>query len=278
VKTFKTFFPYKHNYNVTIGLLNFFHEFKVPIAAKIIDIGGGDSFLVDHLLDLGYEDITVLDISSSALERAKERLGNRANNVKWIVAGTLGLITTPIVLVLSLNYGIKLYYRYWRWDRMNPMLYYRWEATMEECEYDWVVGMAARTKWLETIWRADYKGVCSSMFRILGKQWWNISEGLRNGASFFPSVFGKFLFKSRSSPEELGMNRIPADSPVPFALGKRISFPRSGSQCLICPAAREPAGSFPCMPPTTIMTGPAFPLSETYQDVSCGVPLRNNPS
>lgn len=66
--------------------LNFFKEDKIPITAKIIDIGGGDSFLVDHLLDLGYENITVLDISEAALNRAKKRLGNRANHVKWIVA------------------------------------------------------------------------------------------------------------------------------------------------------------------------------------------------
>ncbi|WP_026452625.1 class I SAM-dependent methyltransferase [Aequorivita capsosiphonis] len=53
--------------------------------AKIIDIGGGDSFLVDYLLDLGYTDIRVLDISNAAIERAKKRLGERAMLVKWIV-------------------------------------------------------------------------------------------------------------------------------------------------------------------------------------------------
>lgn len=66
--------------------LNFFKEYKIPTSAKIIDVGGGDSLLVDHLLDLGYENITVLDISSAALERAKKRLGNKANKVNWIVA------------------------------------------------------------------------------------------------------------------------------------------------------------------------------------------------
>jgi len=58
----------------------------VPITAKIIDIGGGDSFLVDHLLDLGYQDISVLDISASAIDRAKQRLGDRATNLIWIIA------------------------------------------------------------------------------------------------------------------------------------------------------------------------------------------------
>lgn len=66
--------------------LNFLKEFNVAKTAKIIDIGGGDSFLVDSLLDMGYLDITVLDISSAALERAKKRIGEKANLVKWIVA------------------------------------------------------------------------------------------------------------------------------------------------------------------------------------------------
>ncbi|WP_312090409.1 class I SAM-dependent methyltransferase [Chryseobacterium sp.] len=66
--------------------LNFIKEFNLPKTAKIIDIGGGDSFFVDHLLDLGYEDITVLDISDASIERAKSRLGNNASKVKWVVA------------------------------------------------------------------------------------------------------------------------------------------------------------------------------------------------
>jgi SAM-dependent methyltransferase len=52
----------------------------------IIDIGGGDGFLVDNLLRLGYTDITVLDISKNAIDRAKKRLGKLAEKVKWIVA------------------------------------------------------------------------------------------------------------------------------------------------------------------------------------------------
>ena len=74
--------------------LDFFKQFKVPTTAKIIDIGGGDSLLVDHLLDLGYQDISVLDISESAIERAKVRLGQKANNVKWIVADAATFVPT----------------------------------------------------------------------------------------------------------------------------------------------------------------------------------------
>lgn len=66
--------------------LDYFTKFNVPKTAKIIDIAGGDSFLVDHLLELGYYDITVLDISAGAIGRAKKRLGRRASKVKWIVA------------------------------------------------------------------------------------------------------------------------------------------------------------------------------------------------
>ena len=66
--------------------LSFLKQFNIPTTAKIIDIGGGDSFFVDNLLDLGYQDITVLDISAVALDKAKQRLGERTDKVKWIVA------------------------------------------------------------------------------------------------------------------------------------------------------------------------------------------------
>jgi SAM-dependent methyltransferase len=54
--------------------------------SAIIDIGGGASRLVDVLLDEGFEDLTVLDISESAVEAAKARLGARAKEVQWVVA------------------------------------------------------------------------------------------------------------------------------------------------------------------------------------------------
>lgn len=66
--------------------LEFVKQFNLPLDAKIIDVGGGDSFLVDRLLELGYRDLTVLDISETAVKRAKERLGAKAESVKWIVA------------------------------------------------------------------------------------------------------------------------------------------------------------------------------------------------
>lgn len=74
--------------------LEFINHFNVPKTAKIIDVGGGDSFLVDHLLELGYEDITVLDISAAAIERAKARLGEKAVQVHWIVSDAAGFQPT----------------------------------------------------------------------------------------------------------------------------------------------------------------------------------------
>lgn len=58
----------------------------LPKTAKIIDIGGGDSKLVDHLLQAGFINLTVMDISAAALEKAKLRLGENAGAVKWIVS------------------------------------------------------------------------------------------------------------------------------------------------------------------------------------------------
>lgn len=66
--------------------LDFISSFQLDKSAAIIDIGGGDSLLVDFLLDLGYTNISVLDISAHAIERAKLRLGEKASLVKWIVS------------------------------------------------------------------------------------------------------------------------------------------------------------------------------------------------
>ena len=66
--------------------LNLISETNLDKDTKIIDIGAGDSKLVDNLIALGFRNITVLDVSSNALNRAKKRLGDRANDVKWIVS------------------------------------------------------------------------------------------------------------------------------------------------------------------------------------------------
>ncbi|MCK5400415.1 MAG: class I SAM-dependent methyltransferase [Flavobacteriaceae bacterium] len=67
----------------SIDLIN---SFGLTKTAKIIDIGGGDSKLVDYLLDKGFENITVLDISAKALDKTKKRLGNKADKINWVVS------------------------------------------------------------------------------------------------------------------------------------------------------------------------------------------------
>ena len=69
--------------------LDFIQSLKLNKDASIIDIGGGDSFLVDFLLADGYTNISVLDISSKAIERAKDRLGTNATKVTWIVSNII---------------------------------------------------------------------------------------------------------------------------------------------------------------------------------------------
>lgn len=57
--------------------------------ASILDVGGGASTLVDHLLDDGYREVAVLDLAPAALERSRQRLGERAERVSWFAADLL---------------------------------------------------------------------------------------------------------------------------------------------------------------------------------------------
>lgn len=67
-------------------------SFNLPKTCSIIDVGGGDSLLVDFLLKDGFQNITVLDISNEAIKRAKKRLGKKANKVSWIVTNITDFI------------------------------------------------------------------------------------------------------------------------------------------------------------------------------------------
>jgi ubiquinone/menaquinone biosynthesis C-methylase UbiE len=61
-------------------------------SASFVDIGGGTSTLVDDLIDLGYSNLTVVDISSTALDVAKKRLGHLSGQVRWIEADVTELV------------------------------------------------------------------------------------------------------------------------------------------------------------------------------------------
>jgi SAM-dependent methyltransferase len=60
-----------------------------PVEARILDVGGGASTLVDDLLDAGYACVSVLDVSDAALDIARARLGERALRVEWIAADVI---------------------------------------------------------------------------------------------------------------------------------------------------------------------------------------------
>jgi len=67
---------------ISLSLINSLHLSK---DAAIIDVGGGASLLVDHLLAEGYHNLAVLDISAQALAHSQSRLGKQAENVEWFV-------------------------------------------------------------------------------------------------------------------------------------------------------------------------------------------------
>ncbi len=66
--------------------ISFLEMFDLPLDANIIDIGGGDSNFVDTLVEKGFKNIFVLDISENAINRVKKRLGEKAQYVNWIVS------------------------------------------------------------------------------------------------------------------------------------------------------------------------------------------------
>lgn len=62
--------------------------------AAILDVGGGESTLVDDLLAAGYRNLTVLDLARSALEKSRYRLGSDAASVHWL-AGDVTTVRLP---------------------------------------------------------------------------------------------------------------------------------------------------------------------------------------
>ena len=66
--------------------LAFLEAAKVGLGAGVIDVGGGASTFVDDLLERGYTNVTVLDLSQAALDATQARLGERAARVRWLCA------------------------------------------------------------------------------------------------------------------------------------------------------------------------------------------------
>ncbi|MFC3414317.1 class I SAM-dependent methyltransferase [Algoriphagus hitonicola] len=73
----------------------------LKLDADILDVGGGDSLLVDKLNYLGYQNLHVLDLSKNALENAQDRLGEAAKNVHWYPQNILD------------GFAVDLYFDFW---------------------------------------------------------------------------------------------------------------------------------------------------------------------
>ena len=67
----------------------------VEHTASVIDVGGGESTLVDDLLEEGFQNITVLDVSQAAVDVNKKMLGERAERLRWIVADIAQVVLKP---------------------------------------------------------------------------------------------------------------------------------------------------------------------------------------
>jgi ubiquinone/menaquinone biosynthesis C-methylase UbiE len=72
---------YREHLNIS---LDFIQKCSLPLDASIIDVGGGASTLADDLCESGYVNVSVLDISKTALEKARQRLGAMADRVQWM--------------------------------------------------------------------------------------------------------------------------------------------------------------------------------------------------
>lgn len=80
--------------------LEFIRSCHLQLDARIVDVGGGASTLVDDLLDGGYRNVAVIDLADTALAAARHRLGERAKSVDWIV----GDVTTSLLPEHSVDF------------------------------------------------------------------------------------------------------------------------------------------------------------------------------
>jgi SAM-dependent methyltransferase len=71
--------------------LSLIEQIAPGTSAAIIDVGGGESTLVDDLLARGYDNVTVLDISQAAIDASRKRLGSESERITWLVADITGV-------------------------------------------------------------------------------------------------------------------------------------------------------------------------------------------
>lgn len=73
--------------------LKYLEEKNLPKDAAIIDVGGGQSRLAEVLINKGYTNVSVLDISEQAIENTKKRMGEKSKKINWIVSDVTSFYT-----------------------------------------------------------------------------------------------------------------------------------------------------------------------------------------
>ncbi|EOR08852.1 class I SAM-dependent methyltransferase [Acinetobacter genomosp. 15BJ] len=78
--------------------LTFIESLDLPLDAKLIDVGSGASLLVDQLIEAGYKNLHVLDLSGTALQATRERLSEKGldiSEIDWQVADICTVALEP---------------------------------------------------------------------------------------------------------------------------------------------------------------------------------------
>jgi len=83
---------YRPHLEISLGIIE---EIAPDRSCSLIDVGGGEATLVDDLLARDYQNVTVLDVSSTAIEVTKKRLGQAASRVHWVVGDIINVGLPP---------------------------------------------------------------------------------------------------------------------------------------------------------------------------------------
>lgn len=156
--------------------LRFIRESGLGHDARIVDVGGGASTLVDDLLDAGHLNLAVIDLADAALAVARDRLGARAAQVDWIV----GDVTTPLLDESSVDF---------------------WH---DRAVFHFLTDEGARSAYLAQVTRSVKPGghVLVATFGLDGPEKCSGLSVTRYDADGIHAVFGD-LFEKRASAAEL---------------------------------------------------------------------------
>jgi 2-polyprenyl-3-methyl-5-hydroxy-6-metoxy-1,4-benzoquinol methylase len=81
---------FQENPEISLKLVK---EYSTSFDASVIDVGGGNSYLTKMLLDFGYTNLTILDISAKAIERSKSRFEKDVKGIRWVESNVLDYST-----------------------------------------------------------------------------------------------------------------------------------------------------------------------------------------